>query len=133
MREIKFRAWDKEKKTMIEVSKLNLSPGSEWSDCADCGLHVGINPTRFELMQYTGLKDKNGKEIHEGDIVQMNPDDDDWNDIVVFWCGRFELKSYTDHPRPVTNCQLADWCQDSDNPCIIIGNIYENPELLEDK
>ncbi len=130
MREIKFRAWDKEEKKMYaNIIGIRFYPGCIDVTIQDEGGFTDIYDV--DLIEYTGLKDKNGKEIYEGDIVTMNPDDDDWNDFIVFWRGRFELKSYTNHPRPVTNCQLADWCQGSDNPCIIIGNIYESKDLLK--
>jgi len=87
------------------------------------------NPEDVILMMPTGLQDKNGKEIYEGDIVTMNPVDDNWNDVVIFKNGHFELRSYKS---PVTDCSLQDWCYGSKNPCIVIGNIYENPDLLEE-
>jgi len=66
MREIKFRAWDKEKKVMLFMSDGSFSNHRIWwletNDCQD----------RYILMQFTGLKDKNGKEIYEGDKVMAS-------------------------------------------------------------
>lgn len=129
MKEIKFRAWDKKKLQMITDTKGNyvvsniglLKPIED-----KFGL---IDITQFELMQYTGLKDKNGKEIYEGDILD-NPLH--WSIRIEYDKGSFMVRDL-DKVRynnlicniPIGNFDLFDWR--------IIGNVYENPELLEVK
>jgi uncharacterized phage protein (TIGR01671 family) len=72
-REIKFRVWDVENKEMLEVQKLDFEP-------TFYGGRIAIRPDQYSdyfdpedmiLMQYTGLHDKNGKEIYEGDIIRI--------------------------------------------------------------
>lgn len=73
--------------------------------------------------QYTGLKDKNGKEIYEGDIVYIASED---KNAFILWDK--ETARYI--------IQFKGWCADFDNfygkDLEVIGNIYDNPELLED-
>ena len=71
-------------------------------------------------MQYTGLKDKNGKEIYEGDLLKQKIIVK-WNEKFASWCLYREGWMFT------------HWFGESCNPeeCEIIGNIYENPELLK--
>lgn len=124
MREIKFRIWCKQNETMKTVSKIGFDEGKLWY--VEDEDHE-TQPPYFEddddwvLMQYTGLKDKNGKEIFEGDIVTGKGIQG-----VIKWipehCGFLihEEIGYTfinAGNAPETNYE-------------IIGNIYENPELL---
>ena len=122
MREIKFRAWLKEERKMVNVETL----------------FIGINRLCFgnsktedlffwdfeevELMQYTGLKDKNGKEIYEGDIYHVG--DKNIRYLVVWFDSGFEGKQL----RSTSYAGLKSWAKDIE----ILGNIYENPELLEE-
>ena len=80
----------------------------------------------IELMQSTGLKDKNDKEIFEGDIVKMAKDvysEPTYYEVVRHRGGAYRLES-KQH-----GCEL--WLRHTD--CEVVGNVYENPELLEDK
>ena len=125
MREIKFRAWDKANKVMGRVSEI------EWRDIF-FSITVTFKGKRydasgglkhFELMQYTGLKDKNGKEIYEGDIFGRDCDCGECDNFepeqVVFEEGAFILEE--------SSIPLGE-----DNETgKVIGNIHENPELIK--
>ena len=81
------------------------------------------------LMQSTGLKDKNGKEIFEGDILSIETDEENVR-VEVSWDSKhalflFESKKY-DEKEP-----LSELLEDSSYPFKIIGNIHTNPELVE--
>lgn len=107
MREIKFRAWDAVKKIWLHF---DISQNPEyWSGkIKDC-----------PLQQYTGLKDKNGKEIYEGDILGgKNAFGRDVR-ATVEW-GKIGWEAHEDNE---LNLQWKEW--------EVIGNIYENPELLK--
>lgn len=127
MREIKFRAWDKKNKRMVIVASyefINFSGETtiQWGKeeyRESCCKH-GDNEDRLELMQYTGLKDKNDVEIYEGDIVKIGK----YKPRVV----KYEHFYTDDSYGGVSNMGFYDiGTQDE-----IIGNIYENPELLKE-
>ena len=117
MREIKFRAWDKINKDMFNVESINFQERRVYKDTVSYREFEDM-----ELMEYTGLKDKNNKEIYEGDIFHIGSKKILY---VVEWidCG---LKG-----RQIKNKSwigLDYWKDDIE----VIGNIYENPELMEE-
>ena len=129
MREIKFRAWLKEERKMVNVETL----------------FIGINRLCFgnsktedlffrdfeevELMQYTGLKDKNSKEIYEGDIVLIKLDETStwYKTVVGFKKGAF-IANLIDKEDYVYIFHHGFTGDDFE----IIGNVYENKNLLEE-
>ena len=120
-REIKFRAWDKETKKMFENETL-CSEFSNWYVWIMDG-QVGRD---IELMQFTGLKDKNGKEIYEGDIVKFYYLG--WHTSeVVYMSDGFYVKTNGHIEDVRENLGLAFPFKDIE----IIGNIYENPDLIK--
>lgn len=130
-RKIKFRAWDKDRNEMFDVQAIYFQ-----QDKIIVSMPVKIKgfeqlcveKTNVELMQYTGLKDKNGKKIYEGDIVKYKD---------------FSNGAYLFREQPLTK-DVVTWNKDTCGYKVkhmgltfkaetyeIIGNIYENPELLE--
>jgi uncharacterized phage protein (TIGR01671 family) len=129
MKEIKFRAWDRERKRMLydvvfAIHKNLIAVADQ--NCCGIGqngyftviFQNSLPRDQIVLMQYTGLKDKNGKEIYEGDIIV-----DSFNhyekgkvaeNTAEFW---WEVIEYG-----LEDAELE-----------VIGNIYENPELLKDE
>ena len=134
MREIKFRVWDNfRKKFAKQITTF------KFDRCGNINLVVYLdraNKTKeiteqekiytndFELMQYTGVKDKNGKEIYEGDIVKI---DDEVYEIKWVGAGLSAVKG----ERRFDWWKFAKIDGGSYIP-EIIGNVYENPELLEE-
>ena len=127
MRELKFRAWDKKRKRMFAVTTLNAS-GAVSVFIDDAGLYL-LPAEQIELMQYTGLKDKNGKEIYVGDIIHRGalPKVNVFRNSVIRFDEEsvgFIATSTRNGARTLFNGQTCDEIE-------VIGNIHENPELLE--
>lgn len=121
MREIKFRAWHNEEKIMGEVLGIDILHKEIFfsNEDVDCYEHTDFKD--IELMQYTGLKDKNNKEIYEGDIVTLH--NSKYKVIFNTKEARFVLRDDEfESEIPFTN--------NNNERMEIIGNIYENPELL---
>ena len=125
MRKIKFRAWDKENEKMMKVSSLHLE-NKEISVKENGTFHLF---RMQDLMQYTGLRDKNGKEIYEGDIVLIKLDETStwYKTVVKFKEGAF-IASLIDGEDYI---YIFNRGFDS-NDFEIIGNIYKNKKLLEE-
>jgi len=125
MREIKFRVWNKDYKVMgydpiIKDGKYFEIIGNDiWGTSDD-----------YILMQYTGIKDANGKEIYEGDIVKETKvydysDDIDVNIYQIIW--NENITGFTAEGKNGSNTIH----QNNMGVCEVIGNIYENSNLLE--
>jgi len=127
MREIKFRAWDKKHKNMFKIFSL------DWfrhKSNAPKGFLETIDWKWTEdivFLQYTGLKDKKGKEIYEGDIIKIYPVSNAFMPEE-----RVEEVSFgeTGNSCCMEIMGWSLWCDEAKR-CEVIGNIYENKELLK--
>ena len=128
MREIKFRAWLKEEKKMVNVETIDFTDKSiqylEKNEFINAYLLRRMIFDDVELMQYTGLKDKNDKEIYEGDILFFR--DENMKYVVVWQDTAFIIKSIEIRKYS----EKMYWIDDAEICCEIVGNIYEK-NLLE--
>ena len=143
MESISFRAWDKEEKKMHKVKTIEFSRrGARIIHLAEVQSNGKGDHKRWhssvELMQSTGLKDITGDEIYEGDIVKVLVHDIEpkimkdkmYIGVVAYNQGTFDIKISKD-----TYLGIIPEMYMLDIDCVfrILGNIYENPELLEDE
>ena len=125
-REIKFRAWLREEKKMVNVETIDFTDKSmqylEKNEIIDAYLLRRVIFDDIELMQYTGIKDKNGVEIYEGDLVKIL---DNVNETICEV--RFEYGGYI-----LKNGDLREELLYLEERFMeVVGNIYENEELLK--
>ena len=129
MREIKFRAWEKNLKQIISVDDINFETGtintrSAWRQFFE-----------IELMQFTGLKDNLDVDIYERDIVELYGDFDEdgvcsyTKSEVIFYEGCFCITDsfeYGKDPMPI-----SQWLEDGGEFLVVIGNVFEHKHLLD--
>ena len=122
MKDIKFRVWDNERNAMFNSKSVDI-------DFFEGKIEITSDTIRydevytdeikdFELMQYVGCKDKNNKEIYEGDIVKTK----EHIGQIIYSKGMFFIDVKGDFYLPIYN--VSEFME-------VIGNIYENPELLD--
>lgn len=115
MRQILFRAWDRQENRMIDSEEITYG---QYHDTTY--FHPNARE-RYELMQWTGLEDKNGVKIFEGDVVRYSSTDTEGE--VRFWQGRFLISSdkHNAHYDLYITSDLE-----------VIGSIHTHPELLKE-
>ena len=143
MRDIKFRAWHKDNRRMldsIDLDGANFRFNNDWSESINWSVwdrfksEVIVNEETAILMQYTGLKDMNGTEIYEGDVVSYvaatsgNFSREEGISVVEYKATQY-LAAHTAF-RPFN---LSNGREIKTNSIEVLGNIYESPELLSQK
>lgn len=128
MREIKFRAWDSVQGIMLPVECINFREGTVTLNEGDNSVTDTLE--MFQLMQYTGLKDKNGTEIFEGDILKV--DDGKYGGVVKFNDHdlSYVIEDKTGGYGFVNGKVYDEWPEYRTYE--VIGNIWENKDLLQE-
>ena len=121
MREIKFRVWCNERKEMLQIQrhsfKTNKSMPYGWN----------LEYVFDDIMQYTGILDFNGVEVYEGDIIKLIEDRNRDDIFEPFIAGQVKFRngSFYITDGAISRFRWEDYVVE------VVGNIYENPELLE--
>jgi len=127
-REIKFSAWDKtNNEWFMEGQPFDLNFSGSYGDFFFDNDHpCNMRDVELEWLQFTGLHDKNGKEIYEGDIIEFLTNEGILRGIVAYCV---ELSAwfieYNKNKGDILHCYI-----DGDGQCEVIGNVHDNPELL---
>lgn len=144
-RAIEFRAWDASRKAMVTDNSIGVSAIGDilqWVEQSRGKYAFSKSHINYDLMQYTGLKDKIGNKIYEGDIVK-----------IPTWKDRFEKGGFASEDGEILDAAMKEEYGVPTSLCMvewdgqgftgfglayvedgkIIGNIYENPELIKDK
>lgn len=128
----KYRAWHNELGRMMSVRFMFFFAGKldelELNDSLMNDV-IPVNPDEIKLMQSTGLYDKNGKEVFEGDILAIETDEGILN-VNIFWDSKHALFMFKSEKYKEEEL-LAELVGNNTYPFEIAGNIYENPELSE--
>jgi uncharacterized phage protein (TIGR01671 family) len=116
-RQIKFRAWDSKRKVLLSPDQLCHLEGNMSESIAERSPYL-------TLLQFTGLQDKAGRDIYEGDIVMDFPTVlTPVPRVVIFSKGSFIASAGEDEMGPFDYCFIHEGLE-------VIGNVYENPELI---
>lgn len=131
MQDLKFRVYNKNLKKWYESELLIFCNGEVYADPKDFEDGIALNPDEIHVMQYVGLTDSNGIEMFDGDIVKIcNPFSDCEDIYVVKWFGEqaypaFDIDSFTDESNGLSFAIASDF------GIFIIGNIHDNPQLVD--
>ncbi|WP_431162817.1 YopX family protein [Bacillus mycoides] len=117
MQVVKFRVWDMKRKEMVYINDLYFFEEEGIHEIID-GIAKGHH-TAYKIMQYTSMKDKKGKRVYEGDIISYRDRvyESDEREVICFIDGGFGTK---------------DWWLRDIGEYEVVGNVYENPELIEE-
>jgi uncharacterized phage protein (TIGR01671 family) len=130
VREIKFRAWNTAAKAMLHFENpKGIADGGDrygmFLPAIESKMYIGGN---YEIMQYTGLKDKNGKEIYEGDIVKISGPYFRKSIQEIMLIGYDTSRAWFGVVDVLHTVSLSAF--DNEKDIEVIGNIYENPDLI---